>query len=66
MNLFSSKSKPDERLISEFCALLCEYFVVDESIAQKWIIHKDNTVTIKLPFAIESQHSIVIDWIKHE
>jgi ATP-binding protein involved in chromosome partitioning len=66
MNLFSSKSKPDDRLISQFCALLCEYFVVDESIAKKWIFHKDNTVTINLPFAIESQHSIVIDWINQE
>lgn len=66
VKFFSSKSKPDKSLVTQLCSLVCEYFVVEHSAIQDWIAFEANTATLKLPFAIESQHSIVSDWIAQE
>ena len=66
MKFFSSKAKHSDPVITQLCSLVCEYFVVDENIAKGWVSCREGIATISLPFAIESQHAVVSDWIKQE
>lgn len=64
-NIFS-KFKSNESVTLKLCSLLCEYFVVEQKIVENWIAIEENLATINLPFAIESQHSIVSNWLEQE
>ena len=66
VNFFKSGSKSNDETAKQLLGLLCEYFVVEESKAAHWLKLDGSEAKLSLPFAMQSQHSVIESWFHHE